>query len=522
MEFARETQNPALLKEILSASGADSLDALARILSRSAGQEALPQLIDLAVEVAAAERGFLLEANPDRVWNCRIARNLDGEDIRNPLDKVILPLVERAMEQGLPWCCCDVSALPDRDRWDRERMTRTTAVHLVPLDDSRLLYLDHRFQTLQDGIGDNPTLTVALLGVQTLLASEVETSSVVQPRKDVISKGETSTGTGGTEEVAIIGEDADIISVQQLISRVAPSQASILITGESGTGKELAARSIHQHSDRSTGPFISENCGAIAENLLESELFGCMKGAFTGATLDRPGLFELAHGGTIFLDEIGDTSPGLQKKLLRVIQEGVVRRVGGQETIQVDVRILSATNRDLSHEVQDGRFREDLYYRLNVINVHLPPLRERGSDVSLLAQHFLDGLNEEAGTNKTLNPPLKKVLLAHSWPGNIRELQNEIRRVHALGADDLDAADLSPRVTEEDSTVVSPAAGEAGLDRIRQAGSLKDAIEQLEAQWISDALQRCNGHRGQVCQWLGIPKTTLYAKMRRYGLSTDG
>ncbi len=521
MEFARETQNPALLKEILSASGAESLDALARILSQSADRDALPQLIDLAVEVAAAERGFLLEADPDRAWHCRVARNLDGEDIRNPLDKVVLPLVERAMEQGLPWCCSDVASLPDRDRWDRERMPRTTAVHLIPLDDSRLLYLDHRFQTLQDGIGDSPALAVALLGIQTLLVSKVGASSLVQPRNEEISKGATATATNRAEQVDIIGEDADIVSVQHLIGRVAPSQASILITGESGTGKELAARSIHQHSERSTGPFISENCGAIAENLLESELFGCMKGAFTGATVDRPGLFELAHGGTIFLDEIGDTSPGLQKKLLRVIQEGVVRRVGGQETIQVDVRILSATNRDLSHEVQDGRFREDLYYRLNVINVHLPPLRERGSDVSLLAQHFLDGLNEEAGTSKALTPELKKVLLAHSWPGNIRELQNEIRRVHALGAEKLEASDLSPRVTEEDSTVISTSSGDAGLDRIRQAGSLKDAIEQLEAQWISDALQRCNGHRGQVCQWLGIPKTTLYAKMRRYGLSTD-
>ncbi|MBT6784613.1 MAG: sigma-54-dependent Fis family transcriptional regulator, partial [Planctomycetes bacterium] len=352
-----------------------------------------------------------------------------------------------------------------------------------------------------------------MVGIQsTLLRTAIADSSTAPtdhttPRRTPIRPAATSTAT--FKPVSIIGEHPDILAMHQLIQRVAPSQAPILVTGESGTGKELAARSIHQHSLRPDGPFISENCGAIAENLLETELFGCMKGAFTGATTDRPGLFELAHGGTIFLDEIGDTSAGLQKKLLRVIQEGVIRRVGGQESIQIDVRVLSATNRDLSAEVKGGRFREDLYYRLNVINVHLPPLRERGTDISLIANHFLAGLNQEAGTDKQMSAELTEVLLQHDWPGNIRELQNEIRRVHALGEDQLSSTDLSPRVIEKDHTLHQNSTNRAGLDRVRSCGSLKDAIEQLEAEWISEALDRCNGRRGQVCEWLGIPKTTL-------------
>ena len=294
--------------------------------------------------------------------------------------------------------------------------------------------------------------------------------------------------------------------------------APILVTGESGTGKELAARSVHDRSPRAEGPFVSENCGAITETLLETELFGCVKGAYTGATEDRPGLFELAHGGTIFLDEIGDTSPGLQKKLLRVIQEGVIRRVGGQELIHIDVRIVSATNRDLASEVQQGRFREDLFYRLNVINVHLPPLRERGSDITLIAQHFLDGLNEERGTDFEFDAEIQKHLLSHGWPGNIRQLQNEIRRIHALAADQLNVHDFSDQTPQSVSPVSSQAS--AGLDSVIAAGSMKSLVEQLEKQWIAEALEKFGDRRGEVCKSLGIPKTTLYAKMKRYGLGS--
>lgn len=525
MESAREAQNPALLHEILAQDGTGSATALAAMLAQSDPQKSLRALLDLAIESVGAERGFLLRPSQDHPWQCLLARDLDREELRNPLDKILEPLVHRAMEQNSPWSCNDVPALPDRDRWDRERLPRTTAVHILPIDAEHWLYLDHRFQSLNDPTHEDAWLALAMVGIQsTLLRTAVADSSTAPtdhttPRRTTNRPAATSKAT--FKPVSIIGDHPDILAMHHLVQRVAPSQAPILVTGESGTGKELAARSIHQHSLRPDGPFISENCGAIAENLLETELFGCMKGAFTGATTDRPGLFELAHGGTIFLDEIGDTSAGLQKKLLRVIQEGVIRRVGGQESIQIDVRVLSATNRDLSAEVKGGRFREDLYYRLNVINVHLPPLRDRGTDISLIANHFLAGLNQEAGTDKQMSAELTEVLLQHDWPGNIRELQNEIRRVHALGGDQLSSTDLSPRVIEKDHTIRQNSTNNAGLDRVRSCGSLKDAIEQLEAEWISEALDRCNGRRGQVCEWLGIPKTTLYAKMRRYGLTGE-
>lgn len=518
MESARESQNPVILNEILSSSGADSLDAIARILAESPADDTLLGLIDLSVQTTGAERGFLLRRDGNDRWDCLGARNLDGEDIRHPLDKILVPLIERALEQKTPWSCSDIAGLPDRGRWDRERLPRTSAAHIIPLGSDHLLYLDHRFGPLCEGSGDDPMLALALVGIQ--FALSLQAGSDDKPTATTkISSARLKPAVSNDKPITMIGQHPDIIALQQLIDRVAPSGAPILITGESGTGKELAARSIHQQSEHASGPFISENCGALAENLLETELFGCMRGAFTGATNDRPGLFELAHGGTIFLDEIGDTSAGLQKKLLRVIQEGVVRRVGGQESIEVDVRVLSATNLDLSSEVRNGRFREDLYYRLNVINVHLPPLRDRGEDITLIASHFLEGLNKETGTTKQMTGDLISALLKHGWPGNIRELQNEIRRVHALGGDQLDAEFLSQRVggTVESST--RPTDGQTGLDRIQAAGSLKEAIEKLEAEWIAAALDRFDGHRGQVCQWLGIPKTTLYAKMRRYGLS---
>jgi DNA-binding NtrC family response regulator len=522
MESQREVQHPATLREILTHEGASSVDAIAGILAKIHANDAIEPFLDMVVEITGAERAFLLEHQVDDGWKCILARNLDQENLHQPLDKILYPLLDRAAQQQTPWSCVDVPNLPDRERWDREHLPRTKSVHIVGLGAGYFVYIDHRFVELTQGASDDPMLAVALIAIGYALSrsnqeTAAETASIRQKSAAARATRVSTAASSDSPTVEIIGEDSNLIATKNLIRRVADSDTPILITGESGTGKELAARLIHEQSQRASGPFISENCGAISENLLETELFGCMKGAFTGATSDRPGLFELAQGGTIFLDEIGDTSPGLQKKLLRVIQERVVRRVGGQDSIEIDVRIVSATNKDLSNAVQNGEFREDLYYRLNVINVHLPALRDRGDDIELLAQHFLKQINEESGSDLSLNPELLEALRCHEWPGNIRELQNEIRRVHTLAEEKLDPSHLSPRVTGEKP--MTPVL--IGFDRVRKAGSLKDAIEQLEAEWIQQALERCDGHRGRVCQWLGIPKTTLYAKMRRYGLSTD-
>ncbi len=522
MESAREAQHPAALREILALKDAPSLDHIPLILAEIDSLEAFQPFMDLLVETSGSERAFLLHKQSDDSWNCLLARNLDGETIRQPLDKILWPLLDRARQQKEPWNCSDVASLPDRERWDREHLPRIQSVHIVPLGAEHYLYIDHRFQALNANAVEDPLMAIATMAMQYAIAQSGHKDAQEKSRAHTRSSADgpaTDSNPSARESSKgeIIGKHPDLIAMKKLIDRVADSNAPILITGESGTGKELAARLIHDKSNRSSRRFVSENCGAIAESLLETELFGCVEGAYTGATKDRLGIFEQANGGTIFLDEIGDTSPGLQKKLLRVIQEKVLRRVGGQELIEVDVRIVSATNRDLAREVKDQNFREDLYYRLNVINVHLPPLRDRGQDIELLAQHFLDQINREQGTSQQLNDELISALNRHRWPGNIRELQNEIRRVHALSDEVLDAAQLALNGPQQQSK----SSAKIDLDRVREAGSLKKAIEKLEAEWIEQALNRFQGNKGQVCQWLGIPKTTLYAKMRRYGLASD-
>ena len=522
MEFAREFETTSgALPRVLRDQFGDTPDLVHEIglWFGEPDAERLPWLLDAIVELVAAERGFLLHRDRLGEWECPIARDLDREDIRQPLTKVILPLADRTVEGAQSWSCDDVPTLPDRDRWDRENLPRTQSLLILPMTKNSLLYLDHRFQKLaQESTSD------LLLGILTAAIQRVLSTATNKSDKKIVGK-ETVTETPVVREqsqplkkVEIIGEDPELTEAKQLIDKVAASMAPILVTGESGTGKELAARSVHDHSDRAEGPFVSENCGAITETLLETELFGCVKGAYTGATEDRPGLFELAHGGTIFLDEIGDTSPGLQKKLLRVIQEGVIRRVGGQNLINIDVRIVSATNRDLAEEVKAGRFREDLYYRLNVINVHLPPLRERGKDVLILAQHFLSGLNQESGSDYRITEEIEERLLAQSWPGNIRQLQNEIKRIHALAGDTLDPADFSSSC--EGGVETSTSQKHSGLEAVVAAGSMKLLIEELEKKWILEALEKFADRRGEVCKSLGIPKTTLYAKMKRYGIGS--
>ncbi len=522
MEFAREFEKtsgplPQVLKDQFGESG-HLAGELGPWFSEPSSDR-LPWFLDSLVEISHAERVFLLHRDDLGEWECPIARDLDRENVRQPLTKVLLPLAERALEAAETWSCEDVSSLPDRDRWDREKLPRTQSVMILPISSHSVIYLDHRFQNLSEGTAHDLIFSIVIAAIRqavSIATKKGPSSPSPTPTQKVTPKVREQKNL--PEAVQIIGEHAELLAARKLIDKVAPSMAPILVTGESGTGKELAARSVHERSPRAEGPFVSENCGAITETLLETELFGCVKGAYTGATEDRPGLFELAHGGTICLDEIGDTSPGLQKKLLRVIQEGVIRRVGGQELIHIDVRIVSATNRDLASEVQQGRFREDLFYRLNVINVHLPPLRERGSDITLIAQHFLDGLNEERETGFEFDAKIEKHLLSHDWPGNIRQLQNEIRRIHALAGDQLNVQDFSDQTPQSVNSISSQAA--SGLDSVIAAGSMKTLIEQLEKQWIAEALEKFGDRRGEVCKSLGLPKTTLYAKMKRYGLGS--
>ena len=305
-----------------------------------------------------------------------------------------------------------------------------------------------------------------------------------------------------------------------MIERVAPFDLSVLVTGESGTGKEMVARAIHYESRRAERPFITENCGALPDTLLESELFGYKRGAFTGAVEDRIGLFQQADGGTLFLDEIGETSPAFQVKLLRVLQEGEFRPLGSNRPVNVDVRVIAATNRDLEEDVRTGRFREDLYYRLATIALHVPPLRERPMDLPLLAQHLLETSNRHLGCAvEGFSPETLACMAAYRWPGNIRELQNEILRMVALSdAPLLSASLLSPRVLRVPAPELASA--QDGLTG-GLSGGLKERMEQLEVRVLRDAMLRHHGNKSRAARELGLSRVGLRAKLARHGLEQE-
>ena len=311
----------------------------------------------------------------------------------------------------------------------------------------------------------------------------------------------------------VVGQDPRMLKVFDMVESVADTKATVLITGESGTGKSMIARAIHRHSGRSSKPFIEVACGSLPENLLESELFGHVAGAFTGATSDKVGKFMQADGGTIFLDEIGTASPAMQVKLLRVLQELEFEQVGGSKTFKVDVRIVLATNEDLEEAVAEGRFRQDLYYRVNVINIELPSLSDRASDIPLLAQSFLEELKED--TNRPVSGFSEEALGALSsyhWPGNIRELQNVIERAVLLGKGEIIQASDLPR-----EVVGGPTLSVARVGNM----TLKEALEEPERQIILDVLESNNWNRNATADSLGVNRTTLYKKMKKLGLE-DG
>ncbi|MHC1729341.1 MAG: sigma-54-dependent transcriptional regulator [Syntrophobacteraceae bacterium] len=309
----------------------------------------------------------------------------------------------------------------------------------------------------------------------------------------------------------MIGQSSEMQNLYRIIRRVARTDSTVLITGESGTGKELIANAIHFQSDRRDMPFVPINCGAIPEELLESELFGHEKGAFTGAFKERRGRFELANKGTVFLDEIGEMSPKLQVKLLRFIQETKFQRVGGSRTVEVDVRILAATNKDLDRAVTENEFREDLFYRLNVIPIQVPPLRDREGDIPILIQHFLrQHCHKKNLPFKRMSRAAVDSLQQYDWPGNVRELENVIERLVILtDNEEIQVSDLPKRMqTAQPIETKSIELGDAGIN-------LKETLDELENRLILDALQRSGGVKNKAAKLLGLNRTTLIEKMKK-------
>ncbi len=309
----------------------------------------------------------------------------------------------------------------------------------------------------------------------------------------------------------IVGQSKPMLTVFELVEKVAAAKATVLITGESGTGKELIARAIHARSPRAEEPFVAVNCMALTETLLESELFGHEKGAFTGAVGRRKGRFEVADKGTLFLDEVGEIAQSLQVKLLRVLQERTFERVGGSQPISVDVRIVTATNRDLAQDVSAGRFREDLYYRLNVVRIDMPPLRQRKEDLPALVAHFVRKYADETGrTAPEVSPEAMRLIYEHNWPGNVRELENALERAAILCGERITPGDLPLEVR--------PGAEEPKAPGLPRDMGITEAVEDLERRMILRALKEANGVAAHAAEALGLTKSNLAYKMKKYGL----
>ena len=411
-------------------------------------------------------------------------------------------------------------------------------LHGIPFD---LLLSDINLEAKKDGL--DLLREAKPLGVDTILLSgfgtlETAIEAVREGAFDFLSKPwnneelkalvtralarRQSSGQGVTQSASpkgkrslMIGSSPKMMAVYKTIASLQNSRATVLITGESGTGKELVARSIHRSSDRRDRAFVAVNCGALTETLLESELFGHVKGSFTGAIGEKPGLFEEASGGTIFLDEIGETSPSFQVRLLRVLQEQEIRRVGGNRTIKVDARVIAATNRDLQLMVKAGTFREDLYYRLGVVELAVPALRERREDIAPLIDHFLSEFALKDQQAYELHPEAQRVLEAYSWPGNVRELSNavenltQLSRGHQITVDDLPAkiqADVLKKALRR------PEAGQEVPALIEDWPSL----DELERRYIQVLLGR-HKEKQRIAEILGVDRTTLYRKLKRYG-----
>lgn len=328
-----------------------------------------------------------------------------------------------------------------------------------------------------------------------------------------------------SKPINMVGHSPAMHKVFQLISLVADKNATVLVTGESGTGKELVACAIHSRSPRKKNPFVPINCAAIVENLLEDELFGHVRGAYTDARGERTGKFEQADGGTLFLDEIGDMSPSLQVKLLRVLEENKFEKLGSNEIIHVDVRIVVATNCDLREKVQKQEFRNDLFYRLNVVPIHLPPLRERKEDLPLLANHFLQELSQSYGLpRKKLAPGALKRLMHYDWPGNVRELWNVLELASVLSGDKRTILEVDDFATLDDEPLSRLTSTELLLDcfRLPEAGiDLKQFIRELEKNLIRESLERAGGNKKKAARLLRLKRTTLVAKLRRMDISRE-
>jgi len=491
-----------------------------RLNSETSLEKLLRFIMDTAVDLTGAERGFLILMDGDHI-GFQVARNFRRKEVDDPALKISQSIVRQVMAVGEPILTDNATEDERLSKFKSVDNLRLMSIVSVPFESRGTtigaLYLDNPARKAVFTEDDVETLKAlsdqAAIAIQNLqkaqqLTREIEDKDTeLQRVKQVIDEKAFR-----YDYSEIIGHSSRMKEVFLLLDKIIETEVPVLIQGESGTGKELVARAIHFKGPRKdTGEFVPVNAGAVPDTLLESEFFGYVKGAFTGADKDKIGYFEQADGGTLFLDEIGDMDFNMQKKLLRVLQQGEVRPVGGKKTVQVNVRIVCATNRDLRQLMLEKTFREDLFYRINVIAVNLPPLRERREDIALLADAFARQAAEEMGIPpKEIDQETMALLTAYSWPGNVRELQNEVKKMLALSDDAIVAEDLSPHIQGD------RAGQEPTL--VPQAGTLKETMEATEKSIIVRALEETGGNQTQAAKNLGISRVWLRKKMEKYGL----
>jgi transcriptional regulator with GAF, ATPase, and Fis domain len=504
LRFALMDDEPPL--EVEAAATISDLDAYAKLFDFSEKlmqkrdlSELLETLMDSIIEITNADKGFLILTEADE-FDIKVARNVKRENIADAVSQLSDSIIAKVVKTRRPVIISDAMNDDEFAAAKSVMQLRVSSVICVPLlDRGRLLGLIYIGNDAIRSLFQEETMRLvtifsaqaSLIVANALLVNELRLDNRrLHERLEQVRFGE------------IVGTSAPMQQVFRKVEKIAATDISVLITGETGTGKELIAREIHQRSPRVGKPFITINCGAIPENLLESELFGHVKGAFTGAIASKQGKFQAADGGTLFLDEIGEMAIELQVKLLRALQERIVVRVGDTRSESVDIRILAATNRELEKEIAAGRFREDLYYRLNVVNLHLPPLRDRGEDVLVLARYLLSRYGREYDAKvKGFSPNASVAIRKHNWPGNIRELENRIKKAVVLC----------------ESTVIGP--DDLGLtaDVVPAILNLSDAKDRFQREYINEVLALNNGNRTKTARDLGVDPRTIFRHLEKEG-----
>jgi transcriptional regulator with GAF, ATPase, and Fis domain len=507
----------------------------------------LTTILDSAIEVTGAERGFVI-IEEDNVMKVRVARNIQKAEVEKAQQEISLSVIKEVRKKGVPVISDNASAdmrFQDAASVHGLNLRSIICMPLKVRDDVMgLIYLDNRLESGAFADADLRVVQAFCNHVSIALANARLYEQVKRQNEQVseVNRQLESTVAEQTRELAIIekgapeaaratrydysnivGKSAPMQEVFRMLDRVTDTLIPVVIQGESGTGKELVARAIHFNGPLKNRKFVSENCAALPDTLLESELFGHVKGAFTGADRDRKGLFEIADCGTLFLDEVSSMSREMQAKLLRVLQEGEIRPVGGRDVVKVKVRVIATSNKDLKKMIEEKLFREDLYYRLHVVTVNLPPLRSRREDIPLLIDHFLSRIAADMREpRRRIDRKCIALMTEYDWPGNVRELENEVRRLVALSRDTI----TPPLLSESIRAGIPRAAAAAGID-LNDAETrglkavMQNAIAALEKSLIEEMLEKTHGKKIEAARRLGISRPTLDAKIKEYGIRAE-